>query len=216
MKWKNEKETLEKLINEDNVSYEEIGRMYGCTGNNIKKAAYRLGIKIPKRREVNPNETFGKGTAKTGICKNCGNEFILYKGTGGKYCSAKCQSEYQQEEWIKKWKNGEKDGLVGGYIVSKHIRTYLFNKNNCKCEKCGWGVVNEYTGKVPLQIHHIDGDCKNNKEENLQLLCPNCHSLTENFGSRNKATEGRSEYFGLSKRRKIKGPISTVDSAVAP
>lgn len=26
----------------------------------------------------------------------------------------------------------------------------------------------------------------NNKEENLQLLCPNCHSLTENFGSSNK------------------------------
>ena len=32
-------------------------------------------------------------------------------------------------------------------------------------------------------MHHIDGDCTNNKMENLQLLCPNCHSLTSNFGS---------------------------------
>ena len=35
-------------------------------------------------------------------------------------------------------------------------------------------------------MHHIDGDCTNNKMENLQLLCPNCHSLTSNFGSLNK------------------------------
>ena len=27
---------------------------------------------------------------------------------------------------------------------------------------------------------------ENNSEENLQLLCPNCHAMTENFGSRNK------------------------------
>ena len=37
--------------------------------------------------------------------------------------------------------------------------------------------------RIPLEIHHIDGDCTNNKMENLQLLCPNCHSLTSNFGS---------------------------------
>jgi predicted HNH restriction endonuclease len=42
------------------------------------------------------------------------------------------------------------------------------------------------TGNIPLQIHHIDGDATNNKEENLQLLCPNCHTLTENYGSLNK------------------------------
>lgn len=73
----------------------------------------------------------------------------------------------------------------------------MFEKNNCKCEKCGWGEVNKYTGRIPLQIHHMDGNCKNNNEENLQLLCPNCHSLTDNFGSTNKkATPGRSKYFG--------------------
>ena len=110
--------------------------------------------------------------------------------------------ESQYKEWIERWKNGEEDGLSGGYSVSKRIRRYFFEKYGCKCQKCGWGEKNEYTGVVPLQIHHIDGDCKNNKEENLQLLCPNCHSLTENFGSRNKtATEGRSEYFGSEKRK---------------
>ena len=61
-----------------------------------------------------------------------------------------------------------------------------FEKYNNKCQICGWGEENPTTHKIPLQIHHIDGDCTNNKEENLQLLCPNCHSLTETFMSLNE------------------------------
>ena len=60
------------------------------------------------------------------------------------------------------------------------------NIHNNKCEKCNWGEEHPITHTVPLAVHHIDGDCTNNKIENLQLLCPNCHSLTENFGSLNK------------------------------
>ena len=37
MKWDNEIENLKKLVFEDKLSYEEIGRMYNCTGNNIKR-----------------------------------------------------------------------------------------------------------------------------------------------------------------------------------
>lgn len=77
----------------------------------------------------------------------------------------------------------------------------MLKKHDYKCEKCGWGEINPFTNKTPLQIHHIDGNSLNNKEENLQLLCPNCHSLTENFGSRNKnAPEGRSVYYGKAKK----------------
>jgi len=64
-----------------------------------------------------------------------------------------------------------------------------------KCEKCGWGEINPITNRIPLEVHHIDGDCTNNRIENLQLLCPNCHSLTSNFGSVNR---------GKSKRYKLK------------
>lgn len=48
------------------------------------------------------------------------------------------------------------------------------------------GEVNKFTGKVPLKIHHKDGNYLNNAEENLMLLCPNCHSLTETYKSHNK------------------------------
>lgn len=54
------KEELESLIIDQNLSYEAIGRMYGVTGNAIKKAAKRLGIELPKRRTVNKDEVFSK------------------------------------------------------------------------------------------------------------------------------------------------------------
>lgn len=186
-KWESEKEELERLINIEKVSYEEIGRRYGCSGSNIKKVAKRLGIELPKRRKINPSETFNKGTGKKYYCLNCGKELINQSSASThKFCNSKCLSEFKYKEYIKKWKNGEEDGMKGASATSLHIRRYLFEKNNYKCELCGWGEENPYSHAIPLEIHHIDGDCTNNKEENLQLLCPNCHSLTDNFRSLNK------------------------------
>ena len=62
MKWINEKENLIKYIQEDKLSYEEIGRKYNCSGNNIKKIAKKLGIELQSRRIINSSETFNKGT----------------------------------------------------------------------------------------------------------------------------------------------------------
>lgn len=123
---------------------------------------------------------------KEKYCANCGKPFLMGKNTKGRFCSNKCQGEYAHKEYIRLWKLGEKDGMSGPNGISSAIRTYLFEKYNGKCQLCGWGEENPYTNKVPLQIHHIDGDCTNNKEENLQLLCPNCHSLTETFGGSNE------------------------------
>lgn len=201
--WVDEKSNLKQYILVDCLSYEEIGRKYNCTGAAVKKAAKRLGIVLPKKRTINKCETFNKGTAKKGVCKNCGKEFVLYKSSTGQFCCHKCHSEYAYNEFIKKWKNGEIDGTINGFKPSDRIRRYFLEKYNGRCQKCGWGEKNEYTGNVPLQIHHVNGDSTDNREENLQLLCPNCHSLTENFGSRNKqAPKGRSEYYDGHKYRK--------------
>lgn len=118
----------------------------------------------------------------TGKCKYCGKDISYPK----KYCNIDCQNLFEQKEYIENWQKGLISGVIGKYGISHRIRKYLLIKNNYKCEKCGWGEINPITNKVPLQIHHIDGDCLNNREENLQLLCPNCHSLTETFGNLNK------------------------------
>lgn len=125
-------------------------------------------------------------------CINC-NKPINKRS---KYCSNKCQKEYQYKTYINKWKNNENDGMRGEYQISSYIKTYLFNKYNNKCARCGWGEINKYTNKIPLEIEHIDGDYKNNKEENLILLCPNCHSLTSTYkgANLNKGRKSRNKY----------------------
>jgi predicted HNH restriction endonuclease len=37
-----------------------------------------------------------------------------------------------------------------------------------------------------MALHHVNGDGRDNRLENLQLLCPNCHSQTENFSGRGR------------------------------
>lgn len=64
----------------------------------------------------------------------------------------------------------------------KHTRDPLIHLRGHKCECCG---SSEWLGQpITLEIHHIDGDRTNNTLENLQLLCPNCHSYTPNWRRR--------------------------------
>jgi 5-methylcytosine-specific restriction endonuclease McrA len=49
-----------------------------------------------------------------------------------------------------------------------------------RCEECG---ISEWLGRpLSMELHHTNGDPHDNRIENLQLLCPNCHSQTENYG----------------------------------
>jgi hypothetical protein len=54
-----------------------------------------------------------------------------------------------------------------------------------KCSICGWGERNPHTGKVPLHVDQIDGNARNNRPENLRLLCPNHHAPTPTYGAAN-------------------------------
>ena len=53
-----------------------------------------------------------------------------------------------------------------------------------RCERCGSA---QWLGRpIPLELHHNDGDKTNNLLRNLELLCPNCHALTDNYRGKNK------------------------------
>ena len=100
----------------------------------------------------------------------------------GKYVS---DTKYKAE--IQAWKSGtlkKTYNSIGNVI--KSIKRYLLEKYNNCCAVCGWHEINPYTGKVPLEVHHIDGNWQNNVESNLTILCPNCHSLTATYKAANK------------------------------
>lgn len=76
------------------------------------------------------------------------------------------------------------------YIQGNHVQTNKVRKKLLReslkehiCECC---LNTTWNGSpIPLEVHHKDGDKNNNKIENLELLCPNCHALTDNYKGKN-------------------------------
>lgn len=170
-------------------SYESIGVVYGVSGSAIRKKIKKLNGVLPRRREISLKETFNKNIKLTpqNYCECCGTPIA----NKYKYCSIKCQHKKLKEEKIKDWQ--EHPEKYNKEDIPHFIRDYLIDKYK-GCQICGWNEVNPFTGKIPLEVHHIDGNCTNNIEQNLQLLCPNHHSLTSNIGSLNKGNSKRYKY----------------------
>lgn len=84
------------------------------------------------------------------------------------------------------WNNGNFDygRFRNGVAIksSKAIDALVFIRGH-RCEGCG---EEQWLGQpIPLEVHHEDGDQLNNEMENLKLLCPNCHALTDNYRGKN-------------------------------
>ncbi len=74
--------------------------------------------------------------------------------------------------------------VIGRQTNRSHLKGRLLReglKEN-RCEICG---ITEWNGKpLSMELHHVNGDGKDNRLENLQVLCGNCHAQTDNWGGR--------------------------------
>ena len=119
--------------------------------------------------------------------KHCLNCDKILSDRSSIYCSMKCLQEDKYKERINKYLKGEIEGWTSkGVQLAIWLRRYIKEIRGSSCSKCGWDEKHSIDGKSLTEINHIDGDAKNCKLENLEVLCPNCHSKTTNFRARNK------------------------------
>jgi hypothetical protein len=79
------------------------------------------------------------------------------------------------------------EALTVGAKRDKYIRRLILKHNIIPYVCGGCGLVDSWQGEpLVLELDHINGDPADNRVENLRFLCPNCHSQTETFASRNK------------------------------
>jgi hypothetical protein len=130
----------------------------------------------------------------------CGAEIVGKDAVSKQTCSFRCATDKKYRDYIARWLNGEESGGTWSG-VSGWVRRWLVEQNGEKCSKCGWAERHPKTNRVPIQTDHADGDPYNHRPENLRLVCPNCHSLTETFGNLNKGN-GRRE-----RKRRLTMPL---------
>lgn len=103
-----------------------------------------------------------------------------------RFCSRDHAFLFKRETKIQAWLNGDDDGsMVNCGHLSATIRRFLLDEAGWACSLCGWSVPNPVTKKPILAIDHIDGNWRNNRRDNLIVLCYNCHTLTPTFNSLN-------------------------------
>lgn len=189
-----------------NTSKKEAGRLGGLIASKNFKERYNSNPKkcekcnkiIPynKRRnkfcgEICTSEhkiSINKNRkSKSKICLSCNNEITSY---GKKFCSITCQHNYYFEIRLNKLLNGENVPFKSDAIKKILIHQFGYKCFSCKNDK--------WLGKpITLELHHNDGNYKNNTLLNLSLLCPNCHSFTDNYKAKNKNStrDYRKKYY---------------------
>jgi hypothetical protein len=181
----------------DLIDRKENGRKGGLIG---RLAAIKLGLEYRKQYESSPK-----------YCKYCNNN-IPYEQPYNNFCNHSCSAKYNNLNRIKLpkshclWcgkllqgtdvkccRNGKckllykvkcfLNGDIKTIPDKKSIKAYYIFIRGHICESC---KSTKWMGNpIPLELHHKDGNKYNQSDENIILLCPNCHSFTDTFCGKN-------------------------------
>lgn len=155
-------------------------------------------------------------------CPNC-DERLPYEKRRNKFCSKSCSATYNNQGVVRvatvkseecahcgtikeTRKNKYCDTCIKENVYSSKVTIFddagsdrtrkriIIEVRGHKCENCG--LAGWLGNPIPLDLDHIDGNPDNSNEDNLRLICPNCHAQTETYKGANRG--------GDSKRQKMR------------
>jgi DNA-binding CsgD family transcriptional regulator/5-methylcytosine-specific restriction endonuclease McrA len=173
------RESVQALLAEG-LSRAEIARQLGLSKSTVSYHARRTGASVDAR--------FARRYDWSAIQR--------FYDAGYSMRECRLKFGFSSESWHKAVKRGaivarpaampaEQFFAEGVYRSRHHLKLRLIregHKDSC-CARCG---LDQWQGEpLALALHHINGDRDDNRIANLELLCPNCHSQTDNFSGRN-------------------------------
>ncbi|MBI1259195.1 MAG: hypothetical protein GC204_17125 [Chloroflexi bacterium] len=185
------------------MDHSEAGKKgYEKTGSRLKQLGEERTRRAIEVYEANPK-----------FCLSCGTK-LSFEKRRGRFCNKSCSAQHNNRLPVRRKKPklcincgepvAERHNKYCSDCVAKRVynrpksfadardhvarKRILLETRGHRCERCGLAEWLEQP--IPLELHHMDGDSDNNTEGNLQLLCPNCHALTENYKGANKGKNG--------------------------